>query len=111
MSFIIVDVESDGPIPAEFSMVCFGAVLFDDRLDKSFYGKTKPIADRFDPDALAISGFSREQHLGIDDPKTVMESFAVWLEQRAKGRPVFVSDKTAAMIEGSAGFASSRVDG
>lgn len=42
-------------------MVCFGAVLFDDRLDKSFYGKTKPIADRFDPDALAISGFSREQ--------------------------------------------------
>ena len=26
MSFIIVDVESDGPIPAEFSMVCFGPV-------------------------------------------------------------------------------------
>jgi hypothetical protein len=30
MSLIIVDVESDGPIPAEFSMVCFGAVLFDE---------------------------------------------------------------------------------
>jgi len=26
MSFIIVDVESDGPIPAEFSMVCFGVL-------------------------------------------------------------------------------------
>lgn len=36
MSFIIVDVEADGPIPAEHSMVCFGAVLFDDALDKSF---------------------------------------------------------------------------
>ena len=23
MSYIIVDVESDGPIPAEYSMVCF----------------------------------------------------------------------------------------
>jgi hypothetical protein len=34
--------ESDGPIPAEFSMVCFGAVLFDDRLDQSFYGKVRP---------------------------------------------------------------------
>ena len=40
MSFIIVDVESDGPIPAEFSMVCFGAVLFDEHLDSSFYGKS-----------------------------------------------------------------------
>jgi hypothetical protein len=29
MSYVIVDVESDGPVPAEFSMVCFGAVIFD----------------------------------------------------------------------------------
>ena len=36
MSFVIVDVESDGPIPAEFSMVCFGAVLFDDKLENPF---------------------------------------------------------------------------
>ena len=35
MSFIIVDVDADGPIPAEFSMVCFGAVLFDDALMKA----------------------------------------------------------------------------
>ena len=55
MSYVIVDVESDGPIPAEFSMVCFGAVLFDDTLEKSFYGKTKPISDRFVPEALAVS--------------------------------------------------------
>ena len=47
MSFIIIEVESDGPIPAEFSMVCFGAVIFDDLLDKTFYGRTRPIADRF----------------------------------------------------------------
>ena len=95
MSFVIVDVESDGPIPAEFSMVCFGAVLFDDRLDKSFYGKTRPISDRFDPEALAVSGFSREKHLTFDDPKVVMEAFAGWLDQHTKGRPIFVSDNLA----------------
>ena len=95
MSYVIVDVESDGPIPAEFSMVCFGAVLFDDALDKAFYGQTRPISDRFDPEALAISGFSREQHLGFDDPETVMERFATWLEQHSNGRPVFVSDNVA----------------
>src|SRR6266550_7479311 len=95
MSLIIVDVESDGPIPAEYSMVCFGAVLFDDRLDKSFYGQTRPISERFVAEALAVSGFSREQHLGFDDPKTVMATFATWLDQNSKGRPVFVSDNVA----------------
>ena len=95
MSFVIVDVESDGPIPAEFSMVCFGAVLFDDKLDKSFYGRTRPISDRFVPEALAVSGVSREEHLTFDDAKIVMEAFAAWLDQHSNGRPVFVSDNLA----------------
>jgi hypothetical protein len=43
MSYVIVDVESDGPIPAEFSMVCFGAVVFDDQLDKTFTPDLRPI--------------------------------------------------------------------
>ena len=76
-------------------MVCFGAVLFDEHLEQSFYGKTRPISDRFVPEALAVSGFSREQHLRFDDPKSVMESFAAWLDQQAQDRPVFVSDNVA----------------
>jgi DNA polymerase III epsilon subunit-like protein len=95
MSYFSVDVEADGPVPAEFSMVCFGAVLFDECLATSFYGQTRPITDRFDPEALAISGFSREQHLGFDDPAGVMERFATWLDQHSNGRPVFVSDNVA----------------
>ncbi|MGA3267308.1 MAG: exonuclease [Verrucomicrobiota bacterium] len=95
MSYVIVDVESDGPIPAEFSMVCFGAVIFDDLLDKTFYGKTRPISDRFVPEALAVSGFSREQHLTFEDPKIVMERFGAWLAAQTKGRPIFVSDNLA----------------
>jgi DNA polymerase III epsilon subunit-like protein len=95
MSYVVVDVESDGPIPAEFSMVCFGAVIFDERLDRTFYGKTRPVSDRFLPEALAISGFTREEHLAFDDPKAVMEKFAAWLEQQTEGRPIFVSDNVA----------------
>ncbi len=95
MSYVVVDVESDGPVPAEYSMVCFGAVLFSDRLDRSFYGKTRPVSDHFVPEALAVSGFSREQHLAFDDPKDIMEKFASWLAQNTKGRPVFVSDNLA----------------
>jgi DNA polymerase III epsilon subunit-like protein len=95
MSFFIVDVEADGPAPADYSMVCFGAVLFDEKLETTFYGKTWPISDRFVPEALAVSGFSREQHLKFDDPKVVMDSFGQWLDEHTKGRPVFVSDNVA----------------
>jgi DNA polymerase III alpha subunit (gram-positive type) len=93
MSYVIVDVEADGPVPAEFSMVCFGAVIFDD--EASFYGRTRPISERYVREALAVSGFTREQHKGFEEPKAVMEDFARWLEQHGKGHPVFVSDNLA----------------
>jgi hypothetical protein len=88
----MVDIESDGPIPGDYSMICFGAVLVDPALDRTFYGKTKPISDQFDPEALAISGFSREETLEFDDPKTVMTDFKTWIQENSKGRPVFISD-------------------
>ena len=95
MSFFVVDVEADGPIPSEYSMVCFGTVMLDETLEKSFYGQTQPVSDRFLPEALAVSGFSREQHLAFNDPKAVMNMFEDWLDQNSKGRPVFVSDNLA----------------
>ena len=88
----MVDIESDGPIPGDYSMICFGAVLVDPALDRTFYGKTKPISDQFNPEALAISGFSREETLEFDDPKTVMTNFKIWIQENSKGRPVFISD-------------------
>jgi hypothetical protein len=92
MSYFMVDIESDGPIPGDFSMVCFGAVLVDEKLDRTFYGKTKPISDKFNPDALAISEFSREAHESFDDPAEVMQNFEDWIKANSKGRPVFISD-------------------
>lgn len=95
MSYIVVDVESDGPIPNLYSMVCFGAVIVEPGLTKTFYGKTKPISNEFIPDALKISGFSREEHEKFDDPKEVMEKFSEWVFKNSKGRPIFISDNPA----------------
>lgn len=92
MSYIMVDIESDGPIPGDYSMVCFGAVLVDQNLDKTFYGKLKPISTQYNPEALAISGFTREESETFDDPKKVMEDFQTWIKQNSKGRPIFISD-------------------
>ena len=88
----MVDVESDGPIPGDYSMICFGAVIVEPNLNRTFYGKLKPISDQFIPDALAVSGFKREECLAFDDAKSVMESFQQWLVSNCKGRMMFVSD-------------------
>ena len=92
MTYIMVDVESDGPIPSTYSMICFGAVIVDEKLNKRFYGQMKPISEQWIPDALKISGFSREQTLEFDDPKDVMVKFNLWIVANCTGTPVFISD-------------------
>ena len=89
---IVVDVEADGPIPVQYSMVCFGAVRVRD-LGNTFYGETAPISSDFIPEALAVSGFSREEHEAMLDPLTTMMRFGRWLAQF--DNPVFVSDNPA----------------
>lgn len=88
----MVDVEADGPIPGDFSMVSVGAVVVESGLGKTFYGRLRPISESWVPEALAVSGHSREETLGFDDPREVMTGFAGWLRRESTGRPMFVSD-------------------
>jgi hypothetical protein len=95
MSYIVVDVEADGPIPNKYSMVSFGAVIVEPGLNRTFYGQTKPIGLTWDPEALAISGHTREEHLRFEYPSTVMQRFRDWVLANSKGRPIFISDNLA----------------
>ena len=92
MSNIIVDVEADGPVPGLFSMVSFGAVILSENLDKTFYGQLRPISEEWVPEALAVSGHSREETLTFRDPVFVMQEFASWITANSKGRPIFWAD-------------------
>jgi len=92
MPYVMVDIEADGPIPGDYSMISFGAVIVEPELNRTFYGQLKPISDLFIPDALAVSGFSRDECLEFEDPKIVMKSFSEWLKENCKGRFLFVSD-------------------
>ena len=92
MSYIMVDVEADGPIPGDYSMICFGAVVVEPGLNRTFYGRLRSISEKFIPEALAISGFSREQALEFDAPETVMRQFDDWLRSISKDRLMFISD-------------------
>ncbi|MCW3465736.1 exonuclease [Chitinophaga nivalis] len=88
----MVDVESDGPIPGDYSMISFGAILVNEQLDQTFYGQLKPISDRFIPEALAVSRHSREATLAFEDPAVVMTRFQHWIAATCHDRPIFISD-------------------
>ena len=90
--YIVVDVESDGPIQGIHSMVCFGAVLLDRKLETTFYGQLKPISTEYDSDALAVSGFTRDQHEKFEEPEVVMKRFAEWLKNEAGEGIILISD-------------------
>jgi hypothetical protein len=92
MSYVMVDIESDGPIPGDYSMICFGAVIVEPSLSKTFYGQLRPISDRWVPEALAVSGFTREQTLAFPEPASVMGQFRSWLAEHGGGRLMFISD-------------------
>ena len=94
MTIFSVDVEADGPIPGDYSMVCFGVVVVEPQLDRTFYGQLKPVSNHWIPDALKVSGFSREQTLEFDDPKVVMTDFAQWVTDNCgtKSRAMFFAD-------------------
>lgn len=92
MSYFMVDVEADGPIPGRYSMVSFGAIVVVPDLQRTFSGRVRPISDQFVPEALAVSKLSREETLGFPDAGDVMRKFESWIADNTIGRPMFISD-------------------
>jgi hypothetical protein len=92
MTYVMVDIEADGPIPGDYSMVCFGAVIVEPALERTFYGKLAPISEKWVPEALQVSGFSRKETLKFTAPAQTMSSFDSWLTANVAGRPLFVAD-------------------
>lgn len=92
MCWVMVDVEADGPVPADFSMIALGAVIIEPSLSKKFYARLKPVSCKWNPDALKICGFTREETLGFDDPGDVMNRFERWLHEKGGENLFFLSD-------------------
>lgn len=102
MSIFIIDIEADGPCPGLYSMVCFGAIRVQEDLENAptFYGKTAPLDGdgyiKWIPEALAISGFSHEEHKAFPHWKIAITDFYNWVKENNKdGKATFLSDNPA----------------
>lgn len=89
----MVDVETDGEIPGKFSIIEIGAIVVEPSLSKTFLRRLRPISDQWNPEALKISGYTREETLTFDDPLAVMLAFEEWVKSVNVGKKaMFISD-------------------
>lgn len=95
MSWFILDAETDGDAAGLYSMVSFGAIRFDEKLDRTFYAEVRPISPLWVPERLAVSRITREQHEQFEDPALVMPRFRQWVLETTVGEPKFWSDNPA----------------
>ena len=115
MTWIMVDVEADGPCPGLYSMVSLGAVVVEPRCvecfdtqrvsdhtdmedcdcklrpvepdpRRTFYGQFKPIGDDWIAEALKVSGHTRSEVMKFPDPRQTMVAFDKWLSKVSHGR-------------------------
>lgn len=94
MSHFVVDVEADGPIPGDFSMIAIGAVMIgpEGELEETFHGLLRPISVNWVPEALAVSGFTREETLGFPPSMQTIHNFSAWVKRVTIGHPIFWAD-------------------
>jgi ribonuclease T len=96
--FLMVDVESSGPIPGDYSMLSLGAVVIGQHrppYHKGFYVELAPYGPKIDPEAMKINKLDIEK-LQRDGtvPSVAMNRFREWVVQVANPntvRPVMVS--------------------
>ena len=98
MKLISVDIEADGPCPGDYSMVCFGAVVVEPALNRTYYAELKPMNSNYMPEKLAVSGFTRDQVMAFPDPKRIIVKFHQWLlkiQKEVDKDIVLISDNPA----------------
>lgn len=80
--FISIDLEADGPIPGDYSILSIGATTLGNKHERDFYLELAPISAQFDSDALAVSGLDRDQLVksGVE-ARHAMQQFTDWIEQ------------------------------
>lgn len=91
----MVDIESDGPIPGEYSMVSFGAIKVQEDLKNApvFHGKLCPISNNWFAQALNVSGYSRDETCTFPLPQITMKHFFKWVkEENTCQQPIFIAD-------------------
>lgn len=93
--WVMVDVETTGPVPGLFSMTEIGAIVVEPRLTRIFYGQLRPLPDAgFDPYVMTLPRAIETQSVWNTwgNPGDVMRRFEEWCRDLGASRLIGVSD-------------------
>lgn len=95
--YFSTDIESDGPIPGTYSMSSIGMcvpgylttggqlVRIAPEDQTTYYAELKPITDKFDPEAAAVSGLIRQGLIDHgESAKAAMALMNVWIDRTCR---------------------------
>ena len=91
--YIVVDVESSGPIPGEYALLSIGAATLTSP-PETFYIELQPDADAFTEEAMRVNQLDLEVlKQEAFPPAAAMQKFAEWTESitPAGKLPIFVA--------------------
>lgn len=91
-TWVMVDVETDGPIPGDYSMLSVGAVIVEPGLERTFFGQFRPISACSNAEAMKVNGITREQAMRFPLAAETMDDFDNWISNNIVGRALFISD-------------------
>jgi len=83
-TIFVGDNETDGPNMHDHSMVWFSAMRLTKELNLTFEGKVRPKSNNWNPNALAVTGLTREETLEFPEPTVVMRKFVDWVKANTK---------------------------
>lgn len=84
MTNFVLDVEADGPSVSLHSMILFACIPFFESgvpSSEGFKGFCRPRSELWVPEALAVSGYTREETLGFTPPEVTIPVFLEWISE------------------------------
>jgi hypothetical protein len=80
--FISVDIECDGDIPGDYSMLSIGATTLGNEHERDFYVELRPMTERYNPQSLTVANLDRTRllHEGVPAQEATAQ-FAAWIKE------------------------------
>jgi DNA polymerase III alpha subunit (gram-positive type) len=93
--YVSIDVETNGPIPGDYSMLSFGAAAFDNTKLLSTYSANLEVLPNAKENIATMRWWSENQsaydatRINVKDPNIAMKEFVEWAE-KLNGKPVLI---------------------
>lgn len=83
--FISIDIECDGDIPGDYSILSIGATTLGNTHEHDFYIELRPMTEQYNPQSLTVANLDRTRLLREGVPaQEATQQFADWIHEMCR---------------------------